>query len=67
MPRYIVKFQEGSRVYNNLCDHGTLFLREILQSIYLGKVDGKKSQSKFQFHEPVDPIQPKASGALCKA
>lgn len=43
MPRYIVKFQEGSRVYNNLYDHGTLFLREILQSIYLGKVDGKKS------------------------
>lgn len=42
MPMYIAKFQGGSRVHNNLCDHGTLFLRDILQSICLGKVDGKK-------------------------
>lgn len=43
MPRYIVKFQERSRVCNDLCDHRTLFLRDDLESIYLGKIDGKKT------------------------
>lgn len=62
-----MKFQEESGVSSNLYDHRTLFLREILQSIYLGKIDEKKSQKKFQFHESVDLIQPRASGTLCKA
>ena len=37
MPRHIVPFQEEARVCTDLCDHGAFFLRDILQSIYLGK------------------------------
>lgn len=37
MPRYLVTFQEEASVCPDLCDHGALFLRDILQSIYLGE------------------------------
>lgn len=42
-------FQEESRVCTDLCDHRTLFVRDILQSIYLGKVMAKNSLASSSF------------------